>query len=119
MEPVVLLPLFVAGFGCGFYLRDRILEKRRSQYPVKPYLTEEPVARRQPEPEPYHIRKNPLPRAAAPNRIPSVNGPQRSAPNGEPGIERSSKPDFDAVRISNELRSLLQLLPRDERKKGS
>jgi hypothetical protein len=120
VELVVLLPLFVAGFGCGFYVRDRILERRRSQYPVKPYITEEPAARRQPEPEPEpdHIRKNPSPRAAVPNRVRSVNVPQRSAPNGITEIKSSLPPDFDPVRINDELRNLLQLLPREERKKG-
>jgi hypothetical protein len=32
MELLTLLPIFVAGFGCGYYVRDRVLSKRRSRY---------------------------------------------------------------------------------------
>lgn len=32
MELVTVLPIFIAGFGCGYYIRDRILHKRRAQY---------------------------------------------------------------------------------------
>jgi hypothetical protein len=28
MEILIFLPMFVAGFGCGYYLRDRVLKKR-------------------------------------------------------------------------------------------
>lgn len=121
MEPVVLLPLFVAGFGCVFYLRDRIIERRRTQYPVKPYLAEKPVAQRGPEPdlELDQIRKKPFPGASAPNGVRSLNVTRRSAAMGDPKIDNSSTRDFDPDRISAELRSLLELLPREERKRDS
>jgi hypothetical protein len=32
MELLTVLPIFVAGFGCGYYLRDRILKRRRLRY---------------------------------------------------------------------------------------
>jgi hypothetical protein len=32
MELMTVLPIFIAGFGCGYYVRDRIFHKRRSQY---------------------------------------------------------------------------------------
>ena len=28
MEILIFLPMFIAGFGCGYYLRDRVLKKR-------------------------------------------------------------------------------------------
>jgi hypothetical protein len=38
MELVTVLPIFIAGFGCGYYIRDRILHKRRAQYLAPKYL---------------------------------------------------------------------------------
>jgi len=29
MEILIFLPMFIAGFGCGYYLRDRNLRKNR------------------------------------------------------------------------------------------
>ena len=114
VELVELLPLFMAGVGCGFYVRDRIVEGRGSQYLGK-YITQEPAARRQPEPD--HIQENPSPRPALPDRTRSVNSPQRSGPNGETELASSSPLDFDPVRVSDELRKLLELLPREGKKK--
>ena len=34
MELLTVLPIFIAGFGCGYYVRDRVLRKRRAQYPA-------------------------------------------------------------------------------------
>jgi hypothetical protein len=28
MENLIFLPMFIAGFGCGYYLRDRLLKTR-------------------------------------------------------------------------------------------
>jgi hypothetical protein len=114
VELVELLPLFVAGVGCGFYVRDRIVERRGSQYLGK-YITQKPADRRQPEPD--HIQENPSPRPALPSRTRSVNSPQRSEPNGETEIASSFPLDFDPVRVSDELRKLLELLPREGKKK--
>jgi hypothetical protein len=32
MDLLALLPIFIAGFGCGYYARDRISSKRRERY---------------------------------------------------------------------------------------
>jgi hypothetical protein len=32
MDLLALLPIFIAGFGCGYYVRDRIANKRRERY---------------------------------------------------------------------------------------
>jgi hypothetical protein len=32
MELLTLLPIFVAGLGCGYYLRDRIHNNRRARH---------------------------------------------------------------------------------------
>ena len=37
MEILIFLPMFIAGFGCGYYLRDRALKKR---YPAPPRVSE-------------------------------------------------------------------------------
>jgi hypothetical protein len=31
MDTLIFLPVFIAGFGCGYYLRDRIPKKRQSR----------------------------------------------------------------------------------------
>jgi hypothetical protein len=118
VELVALLPLFVAGFGCGFFVRSRILEKRRSQYLVKPYVAPQETAGRRHQ-EPGHIPANLPTRPAVPNRVRSVDAPKAAEPNGETEIARSLSPDFDPVNINDELRELLKLLPREGKKKGS
>ena len=44
MESLIFLPMFIAGFGCGFYLRDRILKKQCSRYLGDPHIVQK-VAR--------------------------------------------------------------------------
>jgi hypothetical protein len=117
VELLAFLPMFVAGFGCGFYVRNRILEKRRSRYLVKPYIVQETAARRHPERD--HIRENPSLRPAVPNRVRSVGGLQPSEPDGEKEIAAPLPLDFNTVRMSDELRALLKLLPPEGRTKGS
>jgi hypothetical protein len=117
VELLVFLPMFVAGFGCGFYVRERILEKQRSRYLVKPYMIQETTARR--DSEPVHIREDSPLRPAVPNRVRTVGALQPPEPIVEKEIAAPLPPDFDTVRMSEELRALLKLLPREGRTKGS
>jgi hypothetical protein len=32
MELLIWIPIFAAGFGCGYYVRERISNKRRERY---------------------------------------------------------------------------------------
>jgi hypothetical protein len=38
METLIFLPMFVAGFGCGFYVRNWLLKQEASQYRPNPNL---------------------------------------------------------------------------------
>jgi len=101
--------MFLAGFGCGFYVRDRILEKRRSRYLVQPIYP--PQARPYPELNRYQ-EIPPLP-LEEPNRDQEV-----AAPDNDRDIAALTPLDFNAVRMSEELRALLELLPREGRTKS-
>jgi hypothetical protein len=118
VELVALLPLFVAGFGCGFYVRSRILEKHRSKYLAKPYISSKETAAPR-HPEPGHIQEAPSLRAAVPNRVRSVDASKPAEPIGKTEVRRSLPLDFDPVNINDELRELLKLLPSAGRKKDS
>jgi hypothetical protein len=114
LELLVFLPMFLAGFGCGFYVRDRILEKRRSRYLVQPIYP--PQARPYPELNRYQ-EIPPLP-LEEPNRDQEVAAPQPTKPDNDRDIAALTPLDFNAVRMSEELRALLELLPREGRTKS-
>jgi hypothetical protein len=92
MESLIYLPLFVAGFGCGFYVRDWVF-KRQRQRPRHAMTTYQ------------------APMAASPTR-PPLRRPQEKTP------EKLATVDFQKVQMSDELRSLLKLLPPDEKRKA-
>ena len=115
VEMAIFLPMFIAGFGCGFYLRDRILKNRRSRYPVNPYISQEVV----PSPiiKPARIQAVAKPPPIEPKRVREVFAPKRR-PNSELDVAAPLPPlDFKKIRMSEELRELLSLLPSDDRQK--
>jgi hypothetical protein len=85
MEILIYLPMFVAGFGCGFYVRNWVFKRQRPRFSLVPY---------------------PSSAVAAHASWPS-NQPQEDA-------EQLAHVDFKTVQMSDDLRSLLKLLPRDE-----
>jgi hypothetical protein len=114
VELVIYIPIFVAGFGCGIYVRYRILEKRRSQYHIEPKIVPETVARRDPERE---RNQEPARRPVVANRVRSVGAASLSEPNGDQQIAGHLPPD--TVGKSDELRTLLKLLSSEGRTKDS
>jgi hypothetical protein len=112
LELLVFLPMFLAGFGCGFYVRDRILEKRRSRYLVQP-ISPQPAQR---YPELNRDREIPPLSPEKPKRVQKVSTPQSS--NLDQDIPALTHVGFDAVRVNEELQALLERLPREGRKKG-
>jgi hypothetical protein len=115
VELVIYIPRFVAGFGCGIYVRYRILEKRRSQYHVEPNIVQETAARRDPERDRNQEPAGPV----VANRLRSVGAPRLSEPNGDRQIAGHLPPDFNTAGKSDELRSLLKLLSSEGRTKDS
>jgi hypothetical protein len=106
------LLMFLAGFGCGFHVRDRIVEKRRSRYLVQP-ISPQPAPR---YPELNRDRKIPPLSPEKPNRQ-KVSAPQSS--KSDQDMAALTHVGFDAVRVNDELQALLERLPRDGKKKGS
>jgi hypothetical protein len=85
--------MFIAGFGCGFYLRDRIAKKQRPRYLVDP----------------------PIVRKAAPSSTKKLVRAPEKMPDME--LDKAASPpllDFKKISMSDELRELLRLLPSDE-----
>jgi hypothetical protein len=117
VELVIYLPIFVAGFGCGIYVRYRILEKRRSQYHIEPNIVQETAARR--DPERGRNQEIRAPRPVIANPVRSVGAPRLSEPNGDQQITADRPRDFSTVGKSDELRSLLKLLSSEGRTKDS
>jgi hypothetical protein len=89
METLIYLPMFVAGFGCGFYMRDWVFKRQRA----KPAMTT------------YKVEM-----AAASTWLPLDRPPEKKH-------EKLATVDFQKVQMSDELRSLLELLPPDEKRK--
>jgi hypothetical protein len=109
VETLVFLPMFIAGFGCGFYLRDRILKKQRSRYVVDPRVG---VARSScPCPTPFQAIATP---PVEPKRVQEIAAKQ--VRNSNLDIAAPLPPmDFKKISMSDELRELLSLLPSDEK----
>ena len=108
--------MFVAGFGCGFYVRDRILKKRRPPYLFQPEYRQEAPSRLYPEISCNQEIPAPLPEE--PNRIQAVTTPQSPKPNNNQYVAALTLLDFNTVRMSDELQALLELLPREGRTKS-
>jgi hypothetical protein len=110
VETLVFLPIFIAGFGCGFYLRDRILKKQRSRYLVDPRVVLPPSSISRPTPI-QAIAKTP---SVEPKRVQEVAAKQ--VRNSNLDIAAPLQPmDFKKISMSDELRELLSLLPSDEK----
>jgi hypothetical protein len=89
MESLIYLPMFVAGFGCGFYVRDWVFKRQRPRFSLEPYQSS----------------------ALAAHAPWSSNRTQEKA-------EQLAPVDFETVQMSDELRSLLKLFPRDEARRA-
>jgi hypothetical protein len=89
MESLIYLPMFIAGFGCGFYVRDWVFKRQRPRFLVAPYQ---------------------FPATAAP--------PRRAPERTQEKTEQLAPVDFKTVQMSDELRSLLKLLPPDETRRA-
>jgi hypothetical protein len=113
VESLIFLPMFVAGFGCGFYLRDRILKKQCSRYLADPHIVQE-VARSSVT-KPARVLAVAKPPPVEPKLIHEIVAPKQ-VPNRDSNLAAPLPPlDFKKIRMSNELRELLSLLPSDER----
>ena len=109
VETLVFLPMFIAGFGCGFYLRDRILKKQRSRYVVDPHVVVPPSSI--PRPTPIQAIATP---PVEPKRVQEIAAKQ--VRNSNLDIAAPLPPmDFKKISMSDELRELLSLLPSDEK----
>jgi hypothetical protein len=107
VEIAIILPMLVAGFGCGVYLRNRVVKNRRSFYVAE--LRGSPAA--VPSPNSPEAVSPPI---VKPERVKAIapSGPQR--PNSPLDVARPvSVLDFKKISMSDELRELLSLLPSD------
>lgn len=108
--------MFVAGFGCGFYLRDRILKDRRFRYPSNPNISQvvAPSVITKPDRSQLVARR---PASTEPKRVHEIVAPKQR-PNSEPEVAAPLPPlDFKKIRMSDELRELLSLIPSSEEKR--
>jgi hypothetical protein len=101
METLIFLPMFVAGFGCGFYLRNWLLKQEASQYRPNPNLG---PAIATPYRAPDHNQKT----VVTPRQTTDHLGPKAIAP---------LRPVYTA-KMNDELRELLNLLPPDHARKA-
>jgi hypothetical protein len=109
VEILVFLPMFIAGLGCGFYLRDRILKKQRSRYVVDPHVVLPPSSI--PRPTPIQAIATP---PVEPKRVQEVAAKQVRNSNLDIAAPLPAM-DFRKISMSDELRELLSLLPSDEK----
>jgi len=109
--------MFIAGFGCGFYVRDRIFQKQRSRSFVQPPYRQEAAVPRSPG-----LNRNAQISPLLPDeqdRIQAIATSQARKPNIEQETAPLTPLDFNNVRMRGELRALLELLPRERRTKHS
>jgi hypothetical protein len=105
--------MFIAGFGCGFYLRDRILKKQCSRYLGDPHIVQK-VARSSVT-KPTLVLAVAKPPPVEPRLVHGIDAPKQ-VPNSDLDVAAPLPPlDFKKIRMSNELRELLSLVPPDAR----
>jgi hypothetical protein len=101
METLIFLPMFVAGFGCGFYVRNWLLKQEASQYRPNPNLGPAIAT-------PYRALDHGQKAVVTPLQTTDHLGPKAIAP---------LRPVYTA-KMNDELRELLSLLPPDHARKA-